>query len=255
MNENMAVEAIQDPIERKIAYESARGKIGLLEETMSEMNSQKQQIERLLSEELNSYEVDFNKNQEREISHPEFAKIDQEHRHKIDQLNLKKLSLEREIESRRNTIQRLWCLCWLLKMPYGAKEVKVTRNDTGEKLTVSREDVYNKYFRIVMNSEKSRLINEQSFLRLQLDFNNIPEFLVHPENEFYAENFSTSEKLASVKDQLEVLHDYERQAKGKYTGMIDCSSLVIGDFMNDNSEHLFNQLFLGSEEDKKGRAM
>ena len=255
MNDNMVVEEISNPIDRKMAYERARGKIGIVEDTISELEGQKQQVESILSDELKRYEVDFNKNQEREISHPEFAKIDQEHRHKIDMLNLKKLSLEREIESRRNTIQRLWCLCWLLKMPYGAKEVRVTKNDTGEKFTVSRQDVYNKYFSIIMNSEKSRLTNEQSFLRLQLDFNNIPDFLVHPENEFYTESVSASEKLASVKDQLEVLHDYKRQAKGKYTEMIDCTGLTIGDFMDSNSEHLFNQLFLGSEEDKKGRAM
>lgn len=255
MNDNMVVEEIIDPIDRKMAYERARGKIGIVEETISRLEGQKQQIEGILNDELKSYEVDFNKNRDREISHLEFAKIDQEHRHKIDMLNLQKLSLERDIESRRNNIQRLWCLCWLLKMPYGAKEVRVTKNNTGEKLVVSRQEVYNKYLSIIMNAEKSRLTNEQSSLRLQLDFNNIPDFLVHPENGFYTENFSAGEKLASVKDQLAVLHDYERQSKGKYTKLIDCASLTIGDFMDSSSEHLFNQLFLGSEEDKKGRAM
>ena len=130
-------------------------------------------------------------------------------------------------------------------------EAQATRHDTGEKITVRRQDIYKKYMNTILKAEGSRLKNEQDYLRLLLDFNHIPDILVHPEHEFYAESSATSEKLINVKEQIEIYQQYENNGKRNYQNTIDFNQLTVGDFMNENTEYLFEQFFIENEEKRR----
>lgn len=251
MIEGMLVNGIATLDERKMVFDLAKARIESLEGTIEQLEIQKMGIDTILDKEKETYEVSFNQHQDREISIPEFSAIDQEHRHKLDSLHLKKISIEMAINSKRGVIQRLWCLCWLLKMPYGKDEAQAIRHDTGEKITVRRQDVYNKYMDSILNSEGMRLKNEQDYLRLLLDFNHIPDILVHPEHEFYADSVATSEKLIDVKEQIETFQQYESKGRKNYKETMDFNQLTVGDFMNENTEYLFDQFFLEAEEKRR----
>jgi len=251
MIENMLVNEIAAVEERKMVFDLAKAKIKSLEGAIEQLEIQEKGIDAILGKEKETYEVSFNQHQYREISIPEFSVIDQEHRHKLDSLHLKKISLEMAKNSKRSVIERLWCLCWLLKMPYGKMEAQAIRHDTGEKITVRRQDIYNKFMNTILKSEGMRLKNEQDYLRLLLDFNHIPDILVHPEHEFYAESTATSEKLIDVKDQIETFQQYEGQGKKNYSETMDFSQLTVSDFMNENTEYLFEQFFLENGEKRR----
>ena len=251
MIESMVVSEITTVEERKMIFDLAKSRIKSLEGAVEQLEVQEKGIDTILSQEKENYEVSFNQHQDREISIPEFSKIDQEHRHKLDFLHLKRLSIQMAIDAKKGVIQRLWCMCWLLKMPSGKMEAQATRHDTGEKITVRRQDIYNKYMDTILKSEGSRLKNVQDYLRLLLDFNHIPDILVHPEHEFYAEASLTSEKLVEVKEQIEVFQQYENNGRRNYKDTIDFNQLTVGDFMNENTEYLFDQLFLENEEKRR----
>lgn len=251
MIESMLVNEITAVDERRMVFDLAKSRIKSLEGTIEQLEIQEKGIDAILDKEKETYEVSFNQHQDREISIPEFSSIDQVHRHKLDSLHLKKISLEMAINSKRSVIQRLWCLCWLLKMPYGKAEAQAIRHDTGEKITVRRQDIYNKYMDAILKSEGMRLKNEQDYLRLLLDFNHIPGIFVHPEHEFYVDSVATSEKLIGVKEQIETLQRYESKGRGDYKETMDFNQLTVGDFMNENTEYLFDQFFLEAEEKRR----
>jgi len=251
MIENMLVNEIATVDERKMAFDLAKARIKSLQGTIEQLETQKKGLDAILGKEKETYEVSFNQQQNREMSIPEFSEIDQEHRHKLDSLNLKKISLEMAIDAKKGTVQRLWCLCWLLKMPYGKTEAQAVRHDTGETITVRRQDIYNKYMDTVIKSEGTRLKNEQDYLRLLLDFNHIPTILVHPEHEFYADSSATSEKLVDVKEQIEEFQQYESKERENYQETVDFNQLTVGDFMNENTEYLFSQFFLENGEKRR----
>lgn len=245
MSDNILLDEIRKPEDRTLIYRNVTIKIQAIEDLILEFEKQNQAIMSSLDFEKKEYDVAFNQNQERAISTAEFSRIDSRHRHRMDELNLKKLSLERTIESKKNWVQRLWCLGWILNMPYGEKKVQVEKKSTGEKFTIYKKDIYNRFFENIVSAEKSRLLNEQSTRRLQFDFNNISDYPVHPEHEFYISNDQREEKLEIVQDKLRVIGKYE--GKQKYSQYIDFHRLTLGDFMNENSEQLFEQLFMGDE--------
>lgn len=251
MIEGMLVNELTTVDERKMVFELAKARIKSLQGVIEQLETQEKGIDTILNQEKETYEVSFNQHQDREISIPEFSAIDQEHRHKLDSLHLKKISIEMAKNAKQGVIERLWCLCWLLKMPYGKTEAQAIRHDTGEKITVRRQDIYNKYMDTILKSEGMRLKNEQSYLRLLLDFNHIPDILVHPEHEFYAESSATSEKLVDVKDQIETLQQFESKGRRNYKDTMDFSQLTVGDFMNENTEYLFDQFFLANEDQRR----
>ncbi len=251
MIESMVVSEITTVEERKMVFDLTRIRIKSLEGVVEQLEIQEKGIDTILNQEKENYEVSFNQQQDREISIPEFSEIDQAHRHKLDSLHLKKLSLQMAMDAKKSVIQRLWCLCWLLKMPSGKMEAQATRHDTGEKITVRRQDIYKKYMNTILKAEGSRLKNEQDYLRLLLDFNHIPDILVHPEHEFYAESSATSEKLINVKEQIEIYQQYENNGKRNYQNTIDFNQLTVGDFMNENTEYLFEQFFIENEEKRR----
>ncbi len=153
-------------------------------------------------------------------------------------------------DSLNNYKERLLCFCWLLKIPYGQDSVQVTQKDSNKKAIISKSDIYNKYFEYTMNGEKNRLQNEQSFYRLQLDFNNIPNFPVDKSHEFYGDSDSIKKNLDNVKDELSVIQNRENQLNGDYSSLINGHNFIIEDFFNENNGKLFEQMFLNSDEDK-----
>ncbi len=101
-----------------------------------------------------------------------------------------------------------------------------------------------------MNGEKNRIQNEQSFYRLQLDFNTIPNFPVDKSHEFYGDTDIIKKKLDNTKDEFSIIQNREKQLNGNYSELISSHSLIVEDFFNDNSKKLFEQIFLQSDEDK-----
>lgn len=245
MNDNILLDEIKKTEERNLIYQNVRAKIKAIESLISELEKQKQTIMNSLEFQKKQYEMAFHKNQERIISTAEFSKIDQEHRHKMDKLNLRKISLEKAIESKKNLVKRLWCLEWILIIPYDKNFIEILKKTTGQKFKINKKDAYNKFLENIVIAEKSRLVNEQSALRLKFDFNNIPNYPVHPEHEFYSPNNLTSEQLQNIQNKIIEIRKYEEQKN--YSEFIEYHRLTLGNFMNENSEQLFEQLFTGDE--------
>lgn len=254
MKNNTLVELIRSSESRKMAIELTKSKIRLEETEISKIDQKIKKIEEVLEKELQEYRINFDKNRDRVINNADFQIIDQIHRHRINSMHLKRLSFEMKKDSKKSLIQRSLCLCWLLKLPNGLEKVEMVENKSNLKAIINRKDIYDKYFEVVMNSEKERLKRERSFYRLQLDFNNAPDYLVFNNHEFYAESELVSKKLEDVKDKIELLKNYENKIKGKYTDFIDYHKLTLGDFISDD-EQLFDNLFLSNNENNIRRAM
>ena len=250
IDDHMFVEEIKNPDNRKMLYDITMGKINEIDNSISKLENQSQQIDSILNAELQEYEMSFKKNKERTISTSEFDKIDKNHKFRMNALNLKKISIKMKMDSQNNYKERLLCLCWLLKIPYGQDRIQVTQKDTDKKAVISKNDIYNKYFGYIIKGEKNRLENEQSFYRLQLDFNNIPNFPVDENHEFYGNNNIIKKNLENVKDELSTIQNSENQLNGNYNILISNNILLVEDFFNESSAQLFKQMVLGSNEDK-----
>lgn len=245
MDSNLLLDEIKETRDRNLTFENVKIKIHVTEKLILELENQKNAIINSIEFEKKDYEVIFNQNQERTISINAFSKADQKHRHRMNELNLKRMSLEKAIESKKNFVKRLWCLGWLLKIPYKEDFVQVLKKDTNQKFTVNKKDVYDRFFGNIVAAEKARLLNEQSILRLKLDFNNVPGYPVHPEHEFYMPNRLVREKLGNIQEKILNIQKYEEQLK--YNEHIEYHELTLGDFMNENSEQLLEQLLIGDE--------
>ncbi len=250
IDEHMPIEEIKSSNDRKMLYDITLGKINEIDNNILKLDNQTQQIDSILNKELQEYEISFKRNEERTISNSEFDKIDKNHRFRMNALNLKKMSIKMNKDTLNSKKERLLCFCWLLKIPYGQDSVQITQKDTNKKAVINKSDIYNKYFEYTMNGEKNRIQNEQSFYRLQLDFNTIPNFPVDKSHEFYGDTDIIKKKLDNTKDEFSIIQNREKQLNGNYSELISSHSLIVEDFFNDNSKKLFEQIFLQSDEDK-----
>lgn len=250
MNDHMLIEEIKNSNDRKMLYDITMAKIKEIENNILKLENQSLQIDSILNIELQEYEISFNKNKERTISNNDFDKIDKNHRFRMNALNLKKMSIKMKIDSLNNYKERLLCLCWLLKIPYGQDSIQITQKDTNKKAIINKNDIYNQYFKYTIIGEKNRIQNEQSFYRLQLDFNTIPGFPVDKSHEFYGDSGIIKKNLENTKDELLILQNRENQLRGNYNELVNGCKLTIEDFFNDNSRRLFEKMFLKSDENK-----
>lgn len=251
MNANILIDELKTSEERIKIFNMTSGKIEYIQKVILDLQTRKNEVIDLISKEKANYDIGIKQYSERKISTAQFTEIEKNYKHRRDALDLKKVTLDMEIQANHDLMNRLRCLCWLLKIPYGVEKVRASKPSENKIGIIHKNDIYDRYFDLVITSEKDRLKNEQSLLRLKIDFNNMNDYPVHPNHEFYADVPSTSEKLIKVQDDIESLDKYIGSVDPHYSTWMNTRQLTIGDFYNQNSEQLYEKFFIADEQRRK----
>ena len=250
---NIPIDEVKSYEKRQALLKIVVTRLKTIEKLIKELERAKKSKENEKKVEIAKYENIEKQYQQEEIDDIEFMRKGKEHNHNLNYIDLKILSLDMELASKRSLSRRLFNLGWILKIPYGLEEKKFESPRNEEEKIFTKKEIYNDFFKNVVEAEQTRIAKEQSFTILKRDFNNTKKsaYIVPPNHEFYGADKDLEERIYYLKGRKTAIQNYKSQNTGNYADFIDYSSLTIGDFTSENTEILFDRIFLENEGKRK----
>lgn len=250
MGNKMIVENLKTPQFKKIIIEQARKKASKIIQEVKEQIKDIKDIDETCNFEKNDFNSIEKLYQKRKIRSPEFDKRSIYHSYRICSLDIKKIAIKTKLETKMSVLDRINCLILILSIPPGKNEITRTKKD-GTTETVTKEQLYMEYFQIVFSTEKNRLLNEENYLRLQLNLNKKFSTFIDSGHEFYGDIKTVEKKLEDKKIEIYTLNQQEKELYNISINQLNFKQLTIEDFFSDNTLELFNRFLTPSEEQKK----